>query len=86
MSDDLNKHCSVYSGAGFEVKRTEGIVRECLYPFPYIWASVDKVLICGTCLMMLDVAQLLVGECQLLLALLRSTDLTMLVLCLLSSL
>ncbi len=63
MSDDLNKHCSVLSRADFEVKR---IVQECLIPFPYIWASVDRVLICGTCLMMVDVAQLVVRECELL--------------------
>ncbi len=59
MSDDLNKHCSVLSRADFEVKV---IVRECLIPFPYIWASVDRVLICSTCLMMRDVVQLLVCE------------------------
>ena len=77
MSDDLNKYCSVHSGAGSEAKGTKGIVRECLIAFPYIWASVDKVLICGTWVMTLDVAQPLVGECQLLLVLFRSTDLTM---------
>ncbi|KAN0129487.1 hypothetical protein V8E53_012669 [Lactarius tabidus] len=26
----------------------EDIVRECLIPFPYLWASVDTVLLCGT--------------------------------------
>jgi hypothetical protein len=30
----------------FEIK---DIFRECLVPFPYIWASVNRVLICGTC-------------------------------------
>ena len=60
MSDNLNNNCSVYSRAGFEV---EHVVRECLISFPYIWASADKVLICDTHFMMLDVAQLLVREC-----------------------
>jgi len=81
VSDDLNKHCSVHSRAGFEVKRKKGIVRECLIAFPYIWASVDIVFICVTCLMILDVAQLLVCECQLSLMLFRSNELTTLVLC-----
>ncbi len=78
MTDDLNKHCSVHSGAGLKVER---IVRECLIPFPYIWVSGDRVVIRGTWLMILDVAELLVGECQLLLTLFRSTDLTVLMLC-----
>ncbi|KAN0137762.1 hypothetical protein V8E53_004246 [Lactarius tabidus] len=46
-----------HSLAAFEVKR---IVRECLIPFPYIWASADNVLTCGACLMNHDIAQLLV--------------------------
>ncbi len=66
MSEDLNKHCSVLSGGDLEVKH---IVRGCLISFPYIWASADRVLICGTCLMMLDVAQIVVGERELLLTL-----------------
>ncbi len=66
MSEDLNKHCSVLSRGDFEV---ELIVQGCLISFPYMWASVDRVLICGTCLMMLDVAQLVVGERELLLTL-----------------
>ena len=66
MSEDLNKHCSVLSQADFEVGL---IVQGCLISFPYIWASVDSVLICGTCLMMLEVAQLLAGERKLLLTL-----------------
>ncbi len=44
MSNGLNKHCSVHSSAGFEVKRAKDIVRECLIPFPFIWASVNRVL------------------------------------------
>ena len=67
MRDDLIKHCSVHSGAVFKARGKKGVVEECLVPFPYVWASIDKVLICGTCLMMLDVAQLLDGEWQLLL-------------------
>ncbi|KAI9452691.1 hypothetical protein BJY52DRAFT_1418599 [Lactarius psammicola] len=49
----------VHSGAVFEARGKKGVVQECLISFPYIWASIDKVLMCGTCLMMLDVAQLL---------------------------
>ena len=79
VSDDLNKHCSSFEVlVGFDVQR---IVRECLISFPYIWASVGKDLICGTCLIILDVARLLlVGECRLLFTFFEPTDLTMLVL------
>ncbi len=66
MSEGLNKYRSVLSRGDFEV---ELIVRECLMSFPYIWASVDRVLIRGTRLMMLDVAQLVVGEREFLLTL-----------------
>jgi hypothetical protein len=52
VSDSLNKYCSVYSYAQFEVKH---IVRECLISFPYMWASIFRVLIYGPCLMTLDV-------------------------------
>ena len=45
VTDDVNKHYRVYSGAGFKVKGTTSIVRECLYSFPYIWASVIRVVI-----------------------------------------
>ena len=62
-SDDVNERCRVYSGAGFKVSSTTSIVQECLRAFPFIWVSVIRVFICGRCLMMLDVAQLLVGEC-----------------------
>ena len=50
VSDDLNENCSALAITGFEAKR---VVRECLIPFPYIWASIDKVLIDDTCLTML---------------------------------
>ena len=53
VSNDLNEHCSVNVRVGFDVRR---MVRECLRPFPFIWASVDKVLICGPFLIILDVA------------------------------
>ena len=76
LNDNLNEDCSAHSLPGFEVKY---IARECLIPFPYIWASVDKASVCGACLMMLDVTQLLVGEC-LPFTLFRSTDLIVLVL------
>ncbi|KAH8981387.1 hypothetical protein EDB86DRAFT_2858441 [Lactarius hatsudake] len=33
----------VLSGAGFKVEGTERIVRECLFAFPFIWVSVDRV-------------------------------------------
>ncbi|KAH9018570.1 hypothetical protein EDB84DRAFT_1442363 [Lactarius hengduanensis] len=52
----------VLSGAGFKVEGTERIVRECLVVFPFIWVSVGRVLICMTCFIMPDVAQLLAGE------------------------
>jgi len=66
VSEGLNKHHSVLSRGDFEVG---DIVWRCLLSFPNIWASVDRVLICGTCLMMFDVAQLVVGERELLLTL-----------------
>ncbi|KAH9005537.1 hypothetical protein EDB86DRAFT_1454877 [Lactarius hatsudake] len=50
----------IHSGAGFEVEGVESIVRKCLFAFPYIWVSVDSVLIYATCLTTLHVAQLLV--------------------------
>jgi hypothetical protein len=46
-SNNLNKNCSVFSISGFEA---ENVVRECLIPFPYIWASFDKFLIDDVCL------------------------------------
>ena len=64
MSDDVNKHCRVYSGAGLKVKGTTSIVQNCLFAFPFLWVSAVRVLICGRCLMMPDVTQLSVGECQ----------------------
>ena len=51
--DDVNKYCSVGSGAGLEVKH---IVRECLISFPSIWVSVVRVLTYDKCLTILDVA------------------------------
>ena len=69
MNDDLSKHVSVHNCVGMEVKH---IVRECLVPFPYIWASVDNFDLC--LLYMLDVAQLLVCEYKLLFMPFRSTD------------
>ncbi|KAH9171506.1 hypothetical protein EDB89DRAFT_2096926 [Lactarius sanguifluus] len=38
----------VLSGAGFKVDGAERMVRECLFAFPFIWVSVDGVLICAT--------------------------------------
>ena len=43
--NNFDKHCSVYSGAGFKVKHAKGIVQECLRSFPYIWVSVNRILI-----------------------------------------
>ena len=49
VSDNVNKHCRVYSGAGFKVKGATSIVRECLFAFPYIWVSIVRsVIICGS--------------------------------------
>ena len=69
MSDTVNKHRRVYSGARLKVKGTMSIVQNCLFAFPLLWVSVVRVFICDGCLMMHDVTQLLVGECQLLLTL-----------------
>ena len=64
VSDDVNKHCRVYSGASFKVKGATSIVQKCLFAFPYIWVSIKRIVfICGRCLMMPDVAQLLACEC-----------------------
>jgi hypothetical protein len=49
VSKNLNKNCSVQRLVTFEV---EDVIRECLIPFPYIWASVS-LLIDGLCLFML---------------------------------
>ncbi|KAH9174376.1 hypothetical protein EDB89DRAFT_2094126 [Lactarius sanguifluus] len=51
----------VHSSAGFKVKGAESIVRKCLFAFPFLWASVESVLICATWLITLDVAQHLVA-------------------------
>ncbi|KAH9023506.1 hypothetical protein EDB84DRAFT_1420972 [Lactarius hengduanensis] len=50
----------VHSCARFEVKDTESIVRNCLLAFPYIWVSVDRVIIWAICLITPDVVQFLV--------------------------
>jgi hypothetical protein len=49
VSKDLNRNCSVQELGSFEV---EDVITECLYAFPYIWASVS-FLIDGSCLIML---------------------------------
>ena len=67
MSDNLNENRSVNGLTEFEV---ECVIRECLVPFPYIWASVCKISIDASCLMMLH--KLLVCEYQLLLTLFQS--------------
>ena len=54
------------------------MVWKCLYAFPFIWVSIVGMLICGRCLMMFDIAQILVCECQALLTLFISTEHTML--------
>ena len=35
--------CSVYHDLGLDIKDTEDIVKSCLIPFPYLWASVDEM-------------------------------------------
>ena len=35
---DLNENCSVHGLVKFEV---ENVIQKCLFPFPYIWASVS---------------------------------------------
>jgi hypothetical protein len=44
---NLNIVYSVHHLAGFEAER---VIRECLAPFPYIWASVYKGSIDESCL------------------------------------
>src|SRR6267378_4950186 len=39
---DLIKQCRIYSSGRFDTKT---IVRECLFQFPYLWASVQLVFI-----------------------------------------
>ena len=39
VSDDVNKHCRVHSGARFKVKGATSIVQNCLFAFPFIWVS-----------------------------------------------
>ena len=43
MSDDVNKHCRVYSDAGFKVKDMTSIVKNCLFAFPFLWVSAVRV-------------------------------------------
>src|SRR6266404_6933388 len=40
LSMNLIKLCRVYSNGGFNKLDTKTIVRECLFPFPYLWVSV----------------------------------------------
>ena len=47
MSDNINKDCRVYSGAGLKVKGTTRIIQNCLLAFPFLWVSVVRVFICG---------------------------------------
>ena len=60
MSDKLNESCSVYRQAEF---KAESVVRGCLLPFPYIWASIDHISVDSTCLTIVLFAHLLGGEC-----------------------
>ena len=64
----------MYSDAGFKVKGKTSIVEECLYSFPFLWVSVIRIFIFGGYFIMLDVAKLLVCECQQLLILFISTE------------
>ena len=76
VTNDVNKHSRVYSDAGFKVKDATSIVQKCLFAFPYLWVSIVRVFICFRCFLMLDIAQLLVCECQALLTLFTSTQQT----------
>ena len=78
VSDNVNKYCRVYSGAGLKVKDIRSIVKNCLFALPSIWVRIVKVFIYCGCLMILNVAQFLVGECQPLLRLFISAEQTML--------
>jgi hypothetical protein len=59
---NINENYSVYPQAGLKV---ENVVYQCLVPFPYIWASLGKILLDGTCLIMLPIVEFLVSEYQL---------------------
>jgi hypothetical protein len=41
VSKDLNKNCSVQGLVTFEV---EHVIKECLFAFPYMWASVSSLI------------------------------------------
>ena len=56
MSNNVNKHCRVYSDAGFKLKHIGSIVKNCLFAFPNLWVSVVRGFIYNECLMILDVA------------------------------
>ena len=43
QSDNLNKNASARHLVGFnDEQEDEQVIRECLIPFPYIWASVHR--------------------------------------------
>ena len=43
MSDNVNKHCRVYSRVESKVEGTRIIVESCLFAFPFLWVSVVRV-------------------------------------------
>ncbi len=43
MGGNLIKLCRVYSSGGFNELDASTIARECLFPFPYLWARVHLV-------------------------------------------
>src|SRR5882762_12001804 len=45
VGGNLIRLCRVYSRGGFNKLDAKAIVRECLFPFPYLWASVHLAFI-----------------------------------------
>ena len=77
MTEDVNKNYRVHSGDQFKGKGVIRMVWYCLVTFPFLWVSIVRVFICGRCLMIFDITQLQVCECQALLTLVKSTEQTM---------
>ncbi len=45
MGGNLIRLCRVYSKGGFNELDAKAIAQECLFPFPYLWASVPLAFI-----------------------------------------
>ncbi len=45
IGGNLIELCRAYSSGKFDKLDTESVARECLFPFPYLWASVHFALL-----------------------------------------